>query len=170
MLDLTLHDILDHVARGAYGRLDERRVCSYLSRDLPTVMAPGGLDFIGCVPEDGRLPSAFAKRKIYRYDYRVAVCATVKEVVKVAKWLGPLLERANPEHVLLLLPLRGWSGLGVRGGEFYDAELIEAFRGEMLKYWRPERVIDVDLPLEDARFARVASKHLFGLMQKKWKM
>ena len=31
-------------------------------------------------------------------------------------------------------------------------------------------VIDVDLPLDDPRFAGLASEHLFGLMQKKWKM
>jgi uncharacterized protein (UPF0261 family) len=170
MLDLTLHDILDHVANGSCGRLDERRIYSYLSRDLPTVMAPGGLDFIAYMPEDGRLPRAFAKRKIYRHDYRVGVFATVKEVVKAARWLGPILDKARPEHALMLLPQGGWSGPGVRGGGFYDAELIEAFREQMLKYWGPERVIDVDLPLEDPRFARLASEHLFALMQKKWKM
>jgi uncharacterized protein (UPF0261 family) len=170
MLDLTLHDILDHVANGSCGKLDERRLYSYLSRDLPAVMAPGGLDFIAYVPENGRLPRAFANRKIYRHDYRVGVRASVKEVVKAAKWLGPIVEKARPEHALLLLPLGGWSGPGVRGSLFYDAELNEAFTEEMLKYWSPACVIDVDLPLEDPRFAKLASEYLFGLMQKKWKM
>ena len=116
MLDLTLHDILDHVANGAYGRLDERRLYSYLSRDLPTVMAPGALDFIAYVPENGVLPRAFAKRKIYRYDYRWCIGANVKDVVKVAKWIGAILDKTRPKHALLLIPLGGWSGVGVRGG------------------------------------------------------
>lgn len=169
MLDLTLHDVLDHVARGSCGRLDERRVSSYLSQDVPAVMAPGGLDFIAYVLDDGRLPRAFANRKIYRHDYRVGVSATVKEVIKVAKWLGPIVEKARPEHALLLLPLGGWSGPGVRGGGFYDEELIGAFREQIMKYWDPAHVIEVDLPLEDPRFARLASEYLFDLMQKKWK-
>jgi uncharacterized protein (UPF0261 family) len=170
MLDLTLHDILDHVAKGSCGRLDERRLYSYLSRDLPAVMAPGGLDFIAYMPEDGRLPRAFLNRKIYRHDYRVGVFATVKEVIKAARWLGAILDKARPEHAVLLLPMGGWSGPGVRGGGFYDAELIEVFREQMLTYWNPRCVIDVDLPLDDPRFAKLASERLFSLMQKKWKM
>jgi len=170
VLDLTLHDILDHVAHGSCGKLDERRLYSYLSRDVPAVMAPGGLDFIAYMPEDGRLPRAFANRKIYRHDYRVGVRATVKEVIKAARWLGSVLDKTHPEHALLLIPLGGWSGPGVRGGGFYDAELIEAFRDRMVKDWGREFVVDVDLPLDESRFARFASERLFGLMRKKWKM
>ncbi len=170
MLDLSLHDILGHVANGAYGRLDERRLYSYLSRDLPTVMAPGALDFIAYVPENGVLPRAFANRKIYRYDYRWCIRANVKDVVKVAKWIGTILDKTRPKHASLLIPLGGWSGVGVQGGEYYSAELVEAFREQMLKYWNAEFIVDVDLPLDDPRFARLASERLFGLMQKKWKM
>ena len=170
VLDLSLHDILDHVAHGAYGRLDERRLYSYLSRDLPTVMAPGALDFIAYVPENGVLPRAFANRKIYRYDYRWCIGASVKDVVKVAKWIGAILDKTSPKHALLLIPLGGWSGVGVRGGEYYSAELVDAFREQMLKCWNAEFIVDVDLPLDDPRFAGLASERLFGLMQKKWKM
>ena len=170
MLDLTLHDILDHVAKGAYGRLDERRLYAYLSADLPTVMAPGALDFIAYMSMDGILPRAFANRKVYRYDYRWCIRASVKEVVKVAKWIGSILGRTHPEHAVFLMPLGGWSGVGVRGSEYYGVELVEAFREQMLKYWDAESIIDVDLPLDDPRFGRLASERLFGLMQKKWKM
>ncbi|HME46050.1 MAG TPA: Tm-1-like ATP-binding domain-containing protein [Syntrophorhabdales bacterium] len=170
ILDLTLHDILDHVAAGAYGKLDERRLYAYLSRDLPAVMAPGALDFIAYMSMDAVLPRAFAKRKVYRYDYRWCIRSSVKEVVKVARWIGSILDKTHPEHAVFLMPLGGWSGVGMRGGQYYGVELINAFREQMLKYWGPARVIDVDFPLEDPRFARLASQHLFGLMQKKWKM
>ena len=73
-------------------------------------MAPGGLDFIAYMPKDGLLPRAFAKRKIYRYDYRWCIRASVKEVVKVARWLGSILEKTQPEHAVFLIPLGGWSG------------------------------------------------------------
>ena len=45
MLDLTLHDILDHVANGAYGRLDERRLYSYLSSGSSHGHGPRGPRF-----------------------------------------------------------------------------------------------------------------------------
>jgi len=39
ILDLTLHDVMDHVAQGAYGKIDKNRLYAYLSKDIPTVMA-----------------------------------------------------------------------------------------------------------------------------------
>jgi uncharacterized protein (UPF0261 family) len=170
MLDLSLHDILDHVANGAFGRLDERRLYSYLSQDLPAVLAPGALDVIAVMPERGRLAPPFAKRKVYRYDYRWCVTPSVKEVVKVARWIGSILDKTRPKHAVLLVPVGGWSEIGLRGGEFYNAELVETFREQMVKHWNNESVIEVDLPLDDPRFGRLASEHLYGLMQRKWKM
>jgi uncharacterized protein (UPF0261 family) len=170
MLDLTLHDILDHVANGSYGRLDERRLYSYLSRDIPTVMAPGAIDFIAYMPEKGLLPRAFAKRKVYRYDYRWCIRASANEVAGVAKWVGAILDKAPAKHAIMLIPRGGWSGVGVRGSEYYEVKLIDTFRDQMLRYLSPESVVDVDLPLDDPRFGRLASEYLLDLMQKKWKM
>ena len=60
--------------------------------------------------------------------------------------------------------------LGLLRPALLGAELVEAFREQLLKYWDAESIIDVDLSLDDPRFARLASERLFGLMQKKWKM
>jgi len=46
IMDLTLHDVMDHIAGGAYGKIDKNRLYAYLSKDLPAVIAPGGLDTI----------------------------------------------------------------------------------------------------------------------------
>jgi uncharacterized protein (UPF0261 family) len=46
ILDLTLHDVMDHIAGGAFGRIDKNRLYAYLSKDIPAVIAPGGLDTI----------------------------------------------------------------------------------------------------------------------------
>ncbi|MBN1106979.1 MAG: Tm-1-like ATP-binding domain-containing protein [Deltaproteobacteria bacterium] len=168
VLDLTLHDILDHLAGGSYGRLDESRLYSYLAQDLPAVMAPGAIDVIAYAPDGGPLPRAFAGRKAYRYDFRWCFSASVKEIVKVARWIGSVFDKTRPKHTLLLIPRGGWSAIGMRGSEFYSAELIETFREQMLKRWSADYILDVDLPLDDPRFARLASEHLFDLMQKKW--
>lgn len=169
VLDLTLHDILDHIAGGSYGRLDDGRLYAYLSRDLPAVMAPGAIDLIAYMPEQGVQPRAFAKRKVYRYDFRWCAPATRKEIVGVATWIGRILDKTRPRHTLLLIPRGGWSGVGVAGTEYYSLELVEAFRTQMLKSWSAEFILDVDLPLDDPRFGRLASELLFELMQRKWK-
>jgi len=38
-MDLTLHDVMDHIAGGAYGKIDKNRLYAYLSKDLPAVIA-----------------------------------------------------------------------------------------------------------------------------------
>jgi uncharacterized protein (UPF0261 family) len=122
------------------------------------------------MPEGDLLPRAFTKRQIYRYDYRWCIRASVKEVARVARWIGTVLDKARPKHAILLIPLGGLSDVGVRGGQYYSVELVEAFRKQMVKHWDAESIIDVDLPLDDPRFARLASEHLYGLMRRKWKM
>ena len=56
IMDLTLHDVMDHIAGGAYGKIDTKRISAYLSKDLPAVIAPGGLDTIAFANGHPSLP------------------------------------------------------------------------------------------------------------------
>ena len=165
ILDLTLHDVMDHIAGGAYGRIDKNRLYAYLSRDIPAVIAPGGLDTIAYIPEDHPLPVSFRKRKIYHHDFRVGIRAEKKEMIKAAKWIGNILEETNPKNSIFLIPLRGWSYPGERGKEFYDPELIGLFKKWIKKFIKKESVIDVDLSINDPQFGRIACEHLSHLMK-----
>jgi uncharacterized protein (UPF0261 family) len=164
ILDLTLHDVMDYIAGGDFGKIDERRLASYLSKDIPAVIAPGGLDAIAYVPAGRQLPLSFRKKKVYYHDFRWAIKAEKEQVIKAAKWIGNILKETNPKKCVFLIPLRGWSYPGEKGNEFYDPELIGVFERWIKKLFREESVIEVDLSINDPQFGKTACKHLYHLM------
>jgi uncharacterized protein (UPF0261 family) len=164
ILDLTLHDVMDHIAGGAYGKIDKNRLYAYLSKDLPAVIAPGGLDTIAFPNDHPSLPF-FKKRKRYHHDFRWGIKATKEEVIKAAKWIGNILKETNPKKSIFLIPLRGWSYPGEQGREFYDSELMGLFTKWIRKFCREDSVIEVNLSINDPQFGRVACKHLETLMK-----
>ncbi len=165
ILDLTLHDVMDHIVGGAYGKIDKNRLYVYLSKDLPAVIAPGGLDTIAFPNGHPSLPF-FKKRKRYHHDFRWGIKAKKEEVIKAAKWIGNILKEAKPKNSIFLIPLRGWSYPGEPGKEFYDPELIRLF-GKWIKKFMPEdSVIDVDYSINDPQFGRIACEYLYHLMRR----
>jgi uncharacterized protein (UPF0261 family) len=163
ILDLTLHDVMDHIAGGAYGKIDQNRLYAYLSRDLPAVIAPGGLDTIA-FPDGHPSLSFFRKRKRYHHDFRWGIKAKREEMIKAAKWIGNILKETHPQKSIFLIPLRGWSYPGEPGKEFYDPELTGLFVKWIKKFYKKDYVIEVDLSINDPKFGRVASEHLYHLI------
>jgi uncharacterized protein (UPF0261 family) len=167
ILDLTLHDVMDHIAGGAFGKLDKNRLYAYLSKDIPAVIAPGGLDTVAFISQGHPLPASLRKREIYHHDFRVGIKAKKKEIIKAAEWIGKILQKTRPKKAIFLIPLRGWSSPGEKGKEFYDPESIQAFRNWIRKFIGEEAVIDVDLPVNAPQFGKIACEHLYRLMGNK---
>lgn len=165
ILDLTLHDVMDHMSGGAFGKMDERRLTSYLLKDIPAVLAPGGLDTIAVIPKDHPNRSPFKKRKVYYHDFRWGIKANREEIIRAAKWIGNILKETNPKNTIFLIPLRGWSYPGEKGKEFHDPELIRLFGGWIRKLFRKDSVVDVDLSINDPRFGMIACEHLYSLLK-----
>jgi len=163
ILDFTLHDVMDHLAGGAYGKIDKNRLYAYLSKDLPAVIAPGGLDTIAFPDGHPSLPY-FRKRKKYHHDFRWGIKAKREEVVRAAKWIGNILRKTHPKKSIFLIPLRGWSYPGEQGREFHDPELIRIFTKLIKKFYREDSVIEVEFSINDPRFGAVASEYLYALM------
>ena len=163
VLDLTLHDVMDYIAGGAYGKIDKSRLYAYLAKDLPAIIAPGGLDTIAFPNGHPSLPF-FKKRKRYHHDFRWGIKATKEEVIKAAKWIGNILKETNPRNSIFLIPLRGWSYPGEPGREFHDPELMDLFTKWIKKFYREDSVIEVNLSINDPQFGRVACEHLYHLL------
>ena len=165
ILDLTLHDVMDHVAGGAFGRIDKNRLYAYLSKDIPAVIAPGGLDTIAHIVYGRQSLHSFRNRKTYHHDFRWGIKANKAEMVKAAKWIGSIFEETNPKNSIFLIPLRGWSYPGEKGNAFYDPELIGLFEKWIKTFIKKESVIDVDLSINDPQFGRIACQHLSKLIK-----
>ncbi len=165
ILDLTLHDVMDHIAGGAFGRIDKNRLYAYLSKDIPAVIAPGGVDTIAHIVYGRQSLHSFGNRKIYHHDFRWGIKASRAEVIKAAKWIGSIFEETNPKNSIFLIPLRGWSYPGEKRSAFYDPELIHQFTKWIRKFFREEAVIEVDLAVNDPQFGRIACEHLSHLMK-----
>ena len=165
ILDLTLHDVMDHLAGGDFGKIDERRLASYLSRDIPAVIAPGGLDTIALIPNDRRMHPSFRKRKTYYHDFRWGIKAEKGEMIRAAKWIGNILKETNPKRCIVLIPLQGWSSPGEKGKEFHDPELIFLFERWIKNLFNEDSVIEVDLPINAPQFGKIAFEHLYRLME-----
>ena len=165
ILDLTLHDVMDYIGGGAFGKIDERRLAPYLLKDIPAVLAPGGLDTIAIIPNDRQSRPSFRKRKIYYHDFRWGIKANREEVIRAAKWIGNILKETSPKNTILLIPLRGWSYPGEKGKEFHDPELISLFGGWIKKLFREGSGIEVNLSINDPQFGMIACGHLYNLMR-----
>lgn len=168
VLDLTLHDVIDFVAGGDYGKIDRERLRSYLSKDIPAVLAPGALDAVACMPKAGVAPARFRKRTLFRHDFRWAFKATAEEVVRAARWIGQIVMEAKPEHMLFLIPLKGWSLPGDEGRSFYDPAIMEVFERQLRRFVRADQLTSVDLSVNDPRFGLLASEHLRRLIESRW--
>jgi len=166
VLDLTLKDVLDHVTGGAFGKIGRRRLMAYMSRDIPAVIAPGSVDAITVVSSDGSgIPRRFKGRHIRRLDFRWSIKATQGDVMRVARWVGSILEETKPKNCMFLIPLQGWSSISEPDtGGFYDAGAIEVFGTTIRNYLPEDRVHFVDLSINDPEFGTLASQHLLRLM------
>jgi uncharacterized protein (UPF0261 family) len=169
VLDLTRHDVLDHIARGAYGNINEERLASYLSRDIPAVMSPGAVDAVAYTPGNGGVPSRFRTRPVYRHDFRWAFKATARETAEVGRWIGKIVAKYAPERVRFLIPLKGWSYPGEEGKSFYDPRLMSAFTAQLEKYAGKGHIESVDLSINDPAFGIMASQRLYELMEGRWR-
>lgn len=165
ILDLTLHDVMDHIAGGAFGKLDKNRLYAYLSKDIPAVIAPGGLDTVAHIVYGRQFLHSLRRRKIYHHDFRWGVKASKAEVIRAAKWIGDILKETHPKNSIFLIPLRGWSYPGEKKNEFYDPELIRQFTRWIKKFFREDAVIEVNLPVNDPQFGLIACEHLSHLIK-----
>ena len=131
VIDLSLHELLDHRFGGDYDAGPERGLAA-LEKGVPTLFVPGNIDFLVTGPEQTAI-NRFPGRAYHCHNAAITVVrARREEVAGVARALAEMLEKGTgPVHVVS--PLGGFSAFDhPEGGPMPDPEaprvFLDAFR------------------------------------------
>lgn len=130
---------------------------------IPYVLAPCGFDILSAGPiarkDNGDALWAsrkLAKRKMFLQDaQRVQVRTSADEMREVAGTVAERLNRhPNRKMVKFLVPMQGFSVLGVAGGPLHEPDTDAAFVAELKKQFDPDiEVIELETHLNTPEFA-----------------
>ncbi|MDR1932941.1 MAG: Tm-1-like ATP-binding domain-containing protein [Spirochaetales bacterium] len=170
VMDLTTHELAEEVAGvGVYVPIKTGRLTAAGKRGIPQVVSFGGLEYFCGGTRDSILP-AYRKRKIYMHN---PLNANIKLVTAEMKEVGlRMAVRLNtakgPVH--LVVPLRGWSVYGAKGGPFYDPKgadtLLKALYTKLNT--KKIKIQEVDAHINDEAFSDVCSAAMIDAMKVKY--
>jgi uncharacterized protein (UPF0261 family) len=150
-------------------RLD---IASELS--IPYILCPGGFDIISCGPVERKdrgdplwESRKLAERKLYIQEHPRAHARMNAEELEYVT--SSAAERLNlykhKERVKIIVPVRGFSSLSVKGGPLYDPEVDKMFANTLKKCLDPEiEIIEVDSDINSNEFATAVVKTLTRLL------
>ncbi|MEM7289296.1 MAG: Tm-1-like ATP-binding domain-containing protein [Pseudomonadota bacterium] len=148
IIDLTPHELTRIHVAGAHVDMPNR---FSVGLDLPRIVLPGGLNFIG-LGERSLVPSRFLDRPHYEHSgFFTHAKATPEEMSLVARLLVESIN-ATIGPATLIVPMGGFSHRDCPGGEIEDPELRQVFLDEAKKHLRS----DVGLKIIDAHISSPA--------------
>jgi uncharacterized protein (UPF0261 family) len=140
------------------------------NQPIPYIFCPGGFDMISCGPIDRRhrqdqlwISRNLESRQLYLQDrLRVQARTTVDEMVflgkSVAEKLNLYRDRAR---VKVVIPLRGFSNLSVKGGPLFGPVADQAFIVSLKSTLSNEiTIIEADTDINSPEFAHVVTEAL----------
>jgi uncharacterized protein (UPF0261 family) len=118
VLDLSLHEITDHIFGGDYDAGPARGAAA-LQKGIPTILVPGNMDFIVTGPQN-IARQRFPDRSYHSHN--AAITATIADLCNEAR--GPLD---------VLIPMGGFSAFDSKEGPLYDPIAPELFAAALKK-------------------------------------
>lgn len=145
LIDLTPHELTRMMLAGAHVPMPDRFSAG---ADLPRIVLPGALNFIG-LGERRLVPPAYLDRPHYSHSgYFTHVKLTQDEMARVAtKLIADLNAATGPRH--LIVPMGGFSHQDRPGGAIEDPGLRMVF----LEHARGSLAPDVGLTVIDAHIS-----------------
>jgi uncharacterized protein (UPF0261 family) len=152
-INLSLIEVGDFLSQGLYSAGADRCKAS-LEKGIPTIFAPGNIDFIVAGPiEDAK--ARYPGRRYHIHNPELtAVRAGVEEFKRIAEHMAELIRKASGP-VAFFVPLLGFSAHDSEQGHLHDLSLPPVF-AEHLKKVMPAGVPVNVLPyhINDERFAQ----------------
>jgi uncharacterized protein (UPF0261 family) len=168
VLDLTPHELIEEVAgAGIYQPVHPGRMMAAGLKGIPQVVSTGGMEYLCFGPRES-IPLKMRKRKIYMHNSLNAnVKASRDEMTRAGRAMGERLS-ASTGPAAILIPQRGWSIYGARGGIFHDAAGHRLFLKALRENLRPEISLEeIDAHINDPAFADACVDRLITFMKGK---
>jgi uncharacterized protein (UPF0261 family) len=125
VVDLSLHEIADHLFGGDYDAGPTRGAAA-LERGIPTILVPGNIDFLVTGPVE-KAKKQFPDRPYHIHNAAITVVRTAKkEIEGIAKQVADLCNEARGP-VAVWVPLKGLSAFDRREGPLHDPTGPELF-------------------------------------------
>ena len=165
VLDLTPHELTEEVVgAGAYIPVKPGRLRAAGAKGIPQVVSTGGMEYLCFGPKES-IPSRLRKRKVYMHNpFNANVGVSRKEMAQVGKTMAERLNEARG-MTAVLIPLRGWSIYGAKGGPLYDEVgykmFLEALKNHLGAHIGLE---EVDAHINDGFFVDRCVKQLVEFM------
>jgi uncharacterized protein (UPF0261 family) len=167
VMDLTTHEIAEEVVgAGSYVPIKPGRLTAAGRRGIPQVISLGGLEYY-CAGPRNSLPPSHRNRNIYMHNpLNANVKLTRKEMEATGLLMANRLNQAKGP-VKVLIPLRGWSTYGTRGGPFYDPggnkTLLKALYAKLDT--KKISVQEVDAHINDEAFSTLCATVMIDSMK-----
>jgi uncharacterized protein (UPF0261 family) len=163
-VNLSLIEVGDYLCNGLFSGGPDRCKAS-LEKGIPTIFAPGNIDFMVAGPiEDAEV--RFPGRRYHIHNPELtAVRAGAGEFTRLAEHMAALLKTAKGP-VAFFVPMLGFSHHDSERGHLYDPSLPPVF-AEHLKKVIPEGVPVTELPyhINDERFAEKITEQVIAFQQ-----
>jgi uncharacterized protein (UPF0261 family) len=167
VFDLTPHELTEEVVgAGAYLPVKPGRLKAAGAKGIPQVVSTGGMEYLCFGPRES-IPIRLRKRKIYMHNpYNANVSVSRKEMAQVAKVMADRLNEAQGP-VAVMVPLKGWSIYGSKGGPLYDEAGYTIFLKALKNHLRADILLEeVDAHINDPPFVDRCVKQLVDFMDK----
>jgi uncharacterized protein (UPF0261 family) len=134
-------------------------------RGVPQVISVGALDMVNFGPRD-TVPEKFKDRRFYQHNSNVTLMRTTpEENDKLGKEIAEKASAAKGPTAILL-PLKGVSAIDREGQPFWWPEADRALFQSIRNWIGPQvKLIELDLHINDAEFARTAAETLLEMLK-----
>jgi len=165
LIDLTPHELTEEVVGlGAYVPVKPGRMTAAAKSGLPQIVSTGGLEYL-CFGPKHTIPPKLKNRKTYFHNpYNANVKASRREMETVGRVMAERLNTAKgPTEVLV--PLKGWSVYGSKGGPLYDPQGNGILLRSLKKHLnRSLQIKEIDAHINDPEFADTCIENLMKLL------
>ena len=158
VVDLSLHEIMDHFFDGDYDAGADRGKAA-LSAGIPTVLVPGNADFLVTGPlEDAK--KRFPGRAYHMHNAAItALSASDEEMGFLGRHLAQLCNDAKGDY-RLLVPMGGFSAFDSEGGPLWNPQGRQVFLDHLTKNISGAQVKVLDYHINDPEFARAVLENI----------